>query len=276
MMGGTLALESAPGRGSRFTVEIPVEVEQAPAVPEVAGSGEDRFELEPGQGECRVLVVEDSPENAMMLEQMLRAAGFQVRVAANGTLAVEQFQPWQPHFIWMDLRMPELSGTEATRRIRALEGGKEVKIAAMTASAFLSDRDEVMAAGMDDFIRKPYRPKEVFQCMARHLGVRYGDREEPRAAAQAEEDGLLRPEALAALPAALLRELEAAVVTLNRDRIAGAIERVRERDRALASTLTVLWHRFAYTVIYNAVKKSESEAQGEHPDNLRAGSENGQ
>ncbi len=73
----------------------------------------------------------------------------------------------------MDVRMPEMGGMEATRRIRELDGGGEVKIAAMTASAFQSERNVVMAAGMDDFIGKPFRPKEVFECMARHLGVRY-------------------------------------------------------------------------------------------------------
>ena len=130
------------------------------------GRYEQRSVLEPGQPECRVLVVDDNPENAMVLEQMLGQAGFQVRVAQNGALGVEQFQQWRPHFIWMDVRMPVMNGMEATRRIRELDGGREVKIAAMTASAFKSERNAVMAAGMDDFIGKPYRWNEVFECMA--------------------------------------------------------------------------------------------------------------
>jgi CheY-like chemotaxis protein len=63
------------------------------------------------------------------------------------------FQNWYPHFVWMDLRMPVMDGKEAARRIRALDGGREVKIVAVTASAFVSERDEVMA-GVDDFVRK--------------------------------------------------------------------------------------------------------------------------
>jgi CheY-like chemotaxis protein len=69
--------------------------------------------------------------------------------------------------------MPEISGGEAARHIRELQGGREVKIAGLTASAFASEREEVLAAGMDDFVRKPYRPDKICDCMARQLGVRY-------------------------------------------------------------------------------------------------------
>ena len=84
------------------------------------------FILESGQPECRVLIVEDDPESATVLRKMLTRSGFQVRVAENGALGIEAFQQWRPHFIWMDLDLPQLSGTEATRRIRQLDGGAEI------------------------------------------------------------------------------------------------------------------------------------------------------
>ncbi len=177
LMGGTLLVESEVDRGSRFVVELPLElatesetygVELAPGHP---------FILESGQPEWRVLIVEDDPESATVLRKMLTRAGFQVRVAENGALGIEAFQQWRPHFIWMDLSLPQLSGTEATRRIRQLDGGAEIKIAAITAAADASERDEVMRAGFDDFAFKPFRQTEIFFCMARHLGVRYSSSE---------------------------------------------------------------------------------------------------
>ncbi len=173
LMGGTLRVESEVGRGSRFVVELPLElaresethgVELAPAHP---------FILESGQPEWRVLIVEDDPESATVLRKMLTRAGFQVRVAENGALGIEAFQQWRPHFIWMDLGLPQLSGAEATRRIRQLDGGHEIKIAAITAAAYASERNGVMRAGFDDYTFKPFRQTEIFLCMARHLGVRY-------------------------------------------------------------------------------------------------------
>jgi CheY-like chemotaxis protein len=104
---------------------------------------------------------------------MLRRAGFQVRRAAHADEGIEVFQEWSPHFIWMDLWMPKMSGTEAAKHIRKLQDGGNVKIAAMTAAAFESDREQVLAAGMDDFVRKPYRAGEIFDCLARHLRVRF-------------------------------------------------------------------------------------------------------
>ena len=109
----------------------------------------------------------------MVLERLLQNVGFHVRVAADGPQGVELFRTLRPHFIWMDLRMPVMDGMATARHIRALDGGREVKIAAVTASAFADQRSDVLAAGMDDFVSKPYRPSEIFDCIARQLGVRY-------------------------------------------------------------------------------------------------------
>jgi DNA-binding response OmpR family regulator len=108
---------------------------------------------------------------------MLVRAGFRVRIAANGVLAIEAFRQWRPHFIWMDLDLPQLSGTEATRRIRQLDGGAETKIAAITAAVNAAGCDDVTGSGFDDMAFKPFRPTEIFFCMARHLGVRYSTAE---------------------------------------------------------------------------------------------------
>jgi CheY-like chemotaxis protein len=179
-----------------------------------------------------VLIVEDNADNARVLEQMVGRAGFQVRWAADGALALDLFRQWRPHFIWMDLRMPDMSGAEATQRIRAMEGGREVKIAAITASALASDREQLMTAGMDDFILKPYHGAEIFECMARHLLVRYRYIEAP-AGTGTDRPGSVRSESLASLPVPLRHELAAAVESLNRDRILSVLDRVAELDGTL-------------------------------------------
>jgi signal transduction histidine kinase/CheY-like chemotaxis protein len=264
MMGGTIGLESVPGQGSLFRVEIPAEAAEESEVPVKEERRESCPVLEEGQPEWRVLVVDDNVENTTVLEQTLRRAGFQVRVAQNGALGVEQFQRWRPHFIWMDVRMPVMDGMEATRRIRKLEGGRDVRIAAVTASAFKTERSAVMAAGMDDFIGKPYRWNEVFECMGRHLGVRYLQKPVP-AEGTAGKAGLLRPAALAKLPGQIRRELMDAVLSLDARQVGLVIGRVREFDEPLASTLSWFVDRLNYTAILNAIEASEQDSELKRP-----------
>ncbi len=173
LMGGALQVESEVGRGSRFVVELPLDLATESETYGVEPAPEHSFILQPGQQEWRVLIIEDDPESATVLRKMLTRSGFQVKVAESGTLGIEVYQQWRPHFIWMDLGLPRLSGTEVARRIRQLNGGAETKIAAITAGADASERDTAMRTGFDDFTFKPFRQAEVFSCMARHLSVRY-------------------------------------------------------------------------------------------------------
>ncbi|MCX6629183.1 MAG: ATP-binding protein, partial [Candidatus Solibacter sp.] len=258
MMGGTLRVESKVGQGSRFTVEVPLELAHESELDDSELAAEHRFILESGQGEYRVLIVEDDAENATVLRQLLIRAGFQVRVAENGALGIEAFQGWRPHFIWMDLSMPLMSGTEATRQIRGLEGGADVKIVAITASAYASDREAVVSAGFDDFAFKPFRPADLFGCMARHLGVRY--RSATAEDGRARESTVLRPEALAALPPELRRKLRDAVTSLDTAQIMSLVDDLRGHDEALSDALRHLGNRYAYTAILTAIKRAESEA----------------
>jgi CheY-like chemotaxis protein len=118
--------------------------------------------LEPGQPPYRVLVAEDHPDNRALIHRLLGDAGFAVRLAEDGQQAVELFGEWHPHLILMDMRMPVLDGYEATRRIRALPGGSEVKIVALTASAFREERDAILATGCDEMVRKPIEEERLF------------------------------------------------------------------------------------------------------------------
>lgn len=252
LMGGSISVESTLGKGSIFRAEVPVEraggedvLPQEPSKGEVVG-------LAPGQNEYRILVVEDQRENALLLRRLLERIGFQVEVAPDGTAGIAAYQRWRPHFIWMDRQMPVMDGVEATRRIRDLPGGKDVKIAAITASVFKEQRDELLAAGMDDFVRKPFRPSEVYDSMARLLGVRYRYAETSDEPAPA---GALRPEMLAGLPDDLRRELEGAVISLDRNRIDAAIRQVLRYDAALGKTLANHAQNYNFTPILKALQR---------------------
>ncbi len=253
MMGGTIQVESVSGRGSRFRTEIKVERAQESEVKR--GPNLERVTaLAEGQPEYRVLIVEDQQENWMVLERLLANAGFRVRVAANGAQGVREFREWRPQFIWMDLRMPVMDGVEATRLIRASNGGREVKIAAVTASGYVSERSQILAGGMDDYVRKPYRPAEIFECMARHLGIRYQVTEET-VTLDSRRAGELKAGDLSALPGELRQELRDALIMLNPVPISAAIEHISLENRGLGLILASYADGFAYTEIFDAIRK---------------------
>jgi signal transduction histidine kinase/CheY-like chemotaxis protein len=252
LMGGRLSVESAPGKGSIFRVEAPVGQAEESEVSAAEIKQGRVVGLAPGRTEYRILIVEDQMENWLLLQRLMEGVGFQVRVAENGAAGVEMFQKWRPHLIWMDIRMPVMDGLEATRRIRTLDGGREVKIAALTASVFKEERDNVMAVGMDDFIRKPYRAEEIFGCLARQLDVRFVHEEST--AASTAPAAALRPESLATLPQELRRELTDALVSLDTARIGGIIRRVSELDKTLGDTLARHAGQLGYTTILQALQ----------------------
>jgi signal transduction histidine kinase/DNA-binding response OmpR family regulator/ligand-binding sensor domain-containing protein len=175
LMGGDITVDSEPGRGSRFHVDIALPEAGADAM--LAASDRRRVaSLAPGQEGIRILVVDDTPLNRTVLTRLLTSVGFEVRDAANGEEALVLVEMWQPHFIWMDKRMQGIDGLEATRRIRASEaaaGRPRVPIIALSASALEHERVDVLAAGCDDFVAKPFRESIIFAKLREHLGVAF-------------------------------------------------------------------------------------------------------
>ncbi len=250
LLGGGVSVESEVGRGSRFRVEIPARPATAEEVAAPAAGLREVLSLAPEQPEFRILVVEDHEANWILLNRLLQEVGFLVRVVENGEQAIEAFLEWRPHFIWMDLRLPGISGMEAAKQIRALDGGQDVRIVAVTGSTFSSQREEVLAAGFDGFLRKPYRPREIFDSMASLLGAGYLYRE--RVAAEA--PGALSPADLAALPKSLRDDLAEALISLDAERIAAVVARVADQDPAIASILRRFTASYAYTPILDALQ----------------------
>ena len=243
MMGGEISVDSTPGKGSLFSVELPVALAEATEVVDVGSTGPTVLGLASGQPDWRILIVEDNLENRLLLSSLLRKAGFQIREVVNGKEAIAQFHEWQPHLIWMDMRMPVMDGYKATAKIRSLPGGEAVKIVAITASAFSEQRHDILAAGCNDLVRKPFSDHEIFETMARQLDIKYFYRDMGEEALQREGINLTA-EMLAGLPPELNQELRQAVLELDREAIFAVIERIEPLAADTAKGLRILLDNF--------------------------------
>ncbi len=258
MMGGSISLQSESGKGSLFRIELPLQ--EAKEVDISKSNGVDEGEvagLQPGQPEYRILIVEDQRDNQLLLTKLMESVGFKVKLAENGEQGVQLFQSWHPHFIWMDRRMPVMDGMEATQRIRELPDGKAVKIAAVTASAFAEERNAILDIGMDDYVRKPFRASEIYDCLSKHLGVKYiyQDSLEPQ-----QEVVTLTPEMLSILPQALRKELHDVLESLDSASIDDTIKKITEVEAELGYTLSRLTENFDYQSILIALDGRNSDS----------------
>ena len=184
-MGGSLQVESAPGRGSRFWFSLPLE--RAGRVPEsVAAAGmawvesaerlgdgvvDDQPSPTPGlQG--HVLLVEDNPVNQLVASSMLTALGTSCEIASNGVEALEKLERENYDIVFMDVEMPLMDGHAATREIRLREGqrgSRHIPVIAMTANAMAEDRNRCIVSGMDDYLAKPYEMAALNAILRRWL-----------------------------------------------------------------------------------------------------------
>jgi signal transduction histidine kinase/CheY-like chemotaxis protein len=249
LLGGEITVQSEVGRGSVFTVTIPLR----PGSPTTGATDAPRRQvigLAPDQPTYRILVVDDRWANRHLMVQLLAPLGFEVREASNGQEALEVWDSWQPHLVWMDMRMPVMDGYEATRRIKTTTGGQATAVVALTASTLEEERAVVLSAGCDDFMRKPFQESQIFEMMQKHLGVRYRYAEPEQAPAPKQPSRpAVTPEALAALPEELLAALEQAVLTTSPDAIEQVIEQIHSYDSELAHALTALTEEFAYAQV---------------------------
>ncbi|NER37626.1 MAG: response regulator [Oscillatoria sp. SIO1A7] len=258
LMGGEISVESEVGRGSIFNFYIPCSLADATDI-ETQAQGRRVIGLEPGQLLWKILVVDDKWNNRQVLVKLLSPLGFEVREASNGQEAIELFESYSPHLIWMDVRMPVMDGYEATKRIKATAKGEKTVIVALTASSLEEERAVMLSAGCDDFVRKPFQEADIFDTMNKHLGVRYIYEDfsmamAPEAATSSAGGSAIAPDALASLPEQWLANLKQAILNVDLDKIAIVIEQIRSRDSGLADALQQNIDNFEYDNLLKLIK----------------------
>ncbi|HTX88897.1 MAG TPA: response regulator [Bacteroidales bacterium] len=171
LQGGRLEVESLVNQGSTFTFFLKFG-KSFPSLSQLKPTADTEFQSLNG---LHILVVEDNPINQKIVCKLLSKWDAAAEVAENGTVAVEKVRQHRYDLILMDLNMPEMSGYEATRIIREMDGEqfRTLPILALTASAFVEDRDKIFSFGMNGYIIKPFSPAELNQKISRFARENY-------------------------------------------------------------------------------------------------------
>ena len=245
MMGGKIRVTSEPGVGTVFQFEIAVQTADATDL-ETSSLNRRILGLKPDQPPHRILIVEDQLENRQLLVHLLQPLGFEMREASDGQEGIEVWRTWRPHLILMDIRMPVMDGLAATQYIKEMPAGRETAVIALTASAFEEDRAMILAAGSDDFVRKPFREQELLNTIARHLGIEYvyekGDKVKTAETPLTVSD-------MTAIPLHLLDGLHQATIQADIDLMGHYIKQIGKVAPHIGQLLTECTNKFDYDQI---------------------------
>ncbi|MEG5031835.1 AAA family ATPase [Microcoleus sp. AT3-D2] len=277
LMGGEMTVSSRAGGGTIFKFDIKVNaVEKADRQREQPTRRV--IAIAPNQPRYRILVADDAFDNRQLLVKLLSAIGFEVYEAKNGMEAIEKWEQYSPHLIFMDMRMPLMDGYEATKQIK--EGNHrgiaptenedfvgvvppclpQTAIVAITASSFEEEKAVVLSTGCDDFIRKPFREANIFDILHKHIGVQFVFEELNAAPSFTENEvNVLTKSAFSELPPELLANLQQAISNLDLEQMHTVISQIREINQPLARAIAACIKNFQYEQLLNLIHTLRDE-----------------
>lgn len=177
MMGGDLTVKSEFNQGTTFEFTINFTSDDSPYIIPATFSEEKIIGVSNNTPQYRILIVDDEDNNRLLLNKLLQPLGFSLQEAVNGKQAVKIWEDWQPHFIWMDIGMPVMDGFQATRLIREKEAtmnsSHKTIIVALTAHAFMEEKDKILKVGCDEVVNKPFLKRVIFEQLKIFLQIDY-------------------------------------------------------------------------------------------------------
>jgi two-component system sensor histidine kinase/response regulator len=243
LMGGDISVSSEVGQGSTFEFDIEVILPERVS----ASTGEESpaiLALAPGQPEVRTLIVDDNEENRRLMKEMLAPLGFPVKQARNGRESITVWQQWQPHLIWMDVRMPILDGYQAAERIQELctnaDGLSCPVIIAMSASSSAQESEVASRHKCHDFMRKPFKMPTMLKMIQAHLNVEFLFEDVEEEGTQAPPGSPSYPalaQTVTEVPQHQLDELEQAVLRIDIDKLQAILASMAEEHPAITVAL---------------------------------------
>ena len=251
LMGGDIAVKSELNQGTTF--DFSIQIKLGKETQESNKSIQRVLALAPDQPIYKILAVDDKPINCQLLVKLLTPLGFEVKEAANGEEAIAIWEAWEPHLIFMDMRMPVMDGYEATKYIKAQVKGSATAVVVLTASVLEEEKVIVLSAGCDDFIRKPFKENMIFEALTKHLGVTYIYEQNQEQDHSSLETAKLSTKNFEIMPQQWLRQLSEAALEANTEEVITLIGEISSTEIFLTQSLTKLVRKFEFEQILDLI-----------------------
>ena len=242
LMGGTISIASKKAKGTTVTLQLSFLAGKESDLPV-----KEDFVMDPSalRGK-KILLVEDNMMNRLVAQTVLRDYGLSITEATDGSIALNAVKSEKFDLILMDMQMPIMDGIEATKRIRK---DTNVPIIALTANAVMGEREKCLAAGMDDYLSKPFEEEDLVRTLAKWLGVQTGAVSATHAAPETNEYGIGELKKIArgnetiivSLLQAFIAETRLAAIDINQGFETGDMKRMKAAAHRIKPSLTTLF-----------------------------------